>query len=311
MSSIERNNRSTDIKLPVISKNLTSQNHIKNIRSDKNSMENKDLLRVLYLNARSLRNKISEFKALISNENFDIIAITESWTKFSGNDYRGEYEISGYKLFHKERTHKRGGGILLYCKYFMNTEETLINTENELEILSTNILTALGAINFVVVYRPPTQSINLDSEMYSALSQIVQRHEAIIVGDFNCADIHNFRTSNRDSSNLIDFIEDNFLFQKVNEPTRENNILDLVLTTSDDLVTDLKVCEHLANSDHNMIKFDINIDKREIENNLLVPNFNRANFDGFKNELRTINWKLLFKSHNVGNQWKIFKDTFN
>jgi hypothetical protein len=44
---------------------------------------------------------------------------------------------------------------------------------------------------------------------------------------------------------------DSFLLQHVQEPTRENNVLDLVLSSTEGVVDNLEVKEHLGNSDHN------------------------------------------------------------
>ena len=44
------------------------------------------------------------------------MAITESWIKTSVRDFEGEYSIPGYQLFHRDRTNKEGGGVLLYVK---------------------------------------------------------------------------------------------------------------------------------------------------------------------------------------------------
>ena len=59
-----------------------------------------------------------------------------------------------------------------------------------------------------------------------------------------------------DSANnslVIDIIQDNFFTQLVNEPTRECNILDLVLTTSPEFVRELAVGEPF--SDHCCLTF--------------------------------------------------------
>jgi hypothetical protein len=50
---------------------------------------------------------------------------------------------------------------------------------------------------------------------------------------------------------------DNYLIQHVHEPTRESNILDLVLTSSDYEVEKMKVEDHLGNSDHNVLRWNI------------------------------------------------------
>jgi hypothetical protein len=50
---------------------------------------------------------------------------------------------------------------------------------------------------------------------------------------------------------------DNYLIQHVHEPTRESNILDLVLTSSDYEVEKMKVEDHLGNSDHNVLRWNL------------------------------------------------------
>ncbi len=51
--------------------------------------------------------------------------------------------------------------------------------------------------------------------------------------------------------------EDAFLTQTVAQPTRENNIPDLVFTSDPDLVRDLKVGKKLGGSDHHFIRFNV------------------------------------------------------
>ena len=66
----------------------------------------------LYLNARSLMNKIGEFHATVYTIQPDIIGITESWA--TENVLDSELELDGYMLFRHDRpVKKRGGGVLL------------------------------------------------------------------------------------------------------------------------------------------------------------------------------------------------------
>ena len=46
------------------------------------------------------------------NFNFDSIGLTETWLK--GNEETNIYNISGYTLLSKTRSHKRSGGVGLY-----------------------------------------------------------------------------------------------------------------------------------------------------------------------------------------------------
>jgi hypothetical protein len=79
----------------------------------------------------------------------------------------------------------------------------------------------------------------------------------VLLGDFNLPDFsrsNNTALSNSENySILMDIIQDNFLTQLVTEPTREHNILDLVLSTSSDSIKNLSVGEKFSN--HNMITF--------------------------------------------------------
>ena len=54
-------------------------------------------------------------------------------------------------------------------------------------------------------------------------------------------------------------IQESFLTQHVLEPTRGENVLDIVLASQKELVDNVKIHEPLGNSDHNQIHFDINV----------------------------------------------------
>ena len=68
-----------------------------------------------------------------------------------------------------------------------------------------------------------------------------------------------------DTYNGIFLIQDNFLSQHVLEPTRGENVLDIVLSSQKELVDNVKIHEPLGNRDHNQIHFDINV-KSESKN---------------------------------------------
>ena len=52
---------------------------------------------------------------------------------------------------------------------------------------------------------------------------------------------------------MLDFKHDNFLSQKVREPTRGAYVLDLIFCSEDDLVSDVIAGECLAGSDYCMV----------------------------------------------------------
>ena len=85
------------------------------------------------------------------------------------------------------------------------------------------------------------------------------------MGDFNFPNINwdthtVHHTHSRDHINqceqLLSFMESNFLSQLVMEPTRNNNILDLLLTNNDRIFSQTKVF-NTSLSDHNIVKSDL------------------------------------------------------
>ena len=85
-------------------------------------------------------------------------------------------------------------------------------------------------------------------------------------------------------------MQDNFLHQLVREPTRGDNILDLVLSNSENLVKEVSVDDCLGNSDHKVITFQLEIKAVRSDNLMRVPNFRRANFEDFRKYLEEIDW---------------------
>ena len=53
---------------------------------------------------------------------------------------------------------------------------------------------------------------------------------------------------------FCDIVDDYFLQQMVLEPTRRENILDLILTNTPEVLMNINICE--GNSDHSSIEFD-------------------------------------------------------
>ena len=95
----------------------------------------------------------------------------------------------------------------------------------------------------------------------------MQYSHLLITGDFNYPKI-DWTTWSTDSDNLLDmnnqFIEamrDSFLFQHVSLPTRARlnnspNLLDLVLTNEEGMISNLEIHSPLGKSDHGIIYFD-------------------------------------------------------
>ena len=87
------------------------------------------------------------------------------------------------------------------------------------------------------------------------------------MGDFNHGHIqwNSLESTGIEDQQFLFLIQDSFLTQHVLEPTRGENVLDIVLSSQKELVDNVKIFEPLGNSDHNQIHFDINV-KSESKN---------------------------------------------
>ena len=127
-------------------------------------------------------------------------------------------------------------------------------------------LNKIGKLTIGVFYRPSSDTSPLE-ELQSCVSDI-NSSNLIIVGDFNLSDFDwttNQPTEISEHNTILaDLVQDNFLHQMVDKPTRGKNILDLILITNADLTNDLKIGEPF--SDHNLIRFSLNV--RPFENHV-------------------------------------------
>ena len=119
-----------------------------------------------------------------------------------------------------------------------------------------------------------------DDAFYATLEEILlTQHECVIIYDFNLPhiDCSLQQPTLSPGSKLLQFIADNGLSQHMQEPIRQNNILDLVITTEEALLETLQIKDKIG--DHQAILFLLQIEKEETAVEKTNYNFRRANFD--------------------------------
>ncbi|KAE8597549.1 hypothetical protein XENTR_v10016507 [Xenopus tropicalis] len=113
--------------------------------------------------------------------------------------------------------------------------------------------------------------------------------------------------SQKKASRFVNMLNDNFLFQLVQEPTRNDSILDLVISNNTELISNICVGEHLGNSDHNMVSFEIMLQRQLYKGVTKTLNFRRADFASIRASLQCVNWVRLFMGLDTEGKWNIFK----
>ncbi|PKU28504.1 nipped-b-like protein [Limosa lapponica baueri] len=86
-------------------------------------------LKCIYTNARSMGNKQDELEAIVRQDSYDVVTITETWWD-DGHDWNAA--MNGYKLLRRNRQRRRGGGVALNSRECFECME-LDSSDDEVE----------------------------------------------------------------------------------------------------------------------------------------------------------------------------------
>ncbi len=100
-------------------------------------------------------------------------------------------------------------------------------------------------------------------------------------------------TGDQEGNRLLEMLEDTLMIQIIFQPTRENNILDLIFVTDPDLVREGRVREILSGCDHHLICFSSRTEHELLENVSKIPDYRKANFNLARELLPHSTWEGL------------------
>jgi len=180
-------------------------------------------LKCVCTNACSTGIKQEKLEAIVQQDSYDLVAVTETWWD-SSHDWN--VVIDGYTLFRKDRPTRRGGGITLcVSEQSEHIELCLGADEEQVESLWVRIKGQphKGDITVAVCYRPPDQEEEVDEAFYRQLKVASQSQALVLMGDFNHPDIswEDHTARHMQSRRFLQSIDDNFLMQTVEEPKGE------------------------------------------------------------------------------------------
>jgi len=220
------------------------------------------------LNARSVRNKSDIIAEYISDNDIDIMCITETWLTDSDNDImiRGDICPAGYKLFQIPRQ-GRGGGVAVIIKdTFTTTMCPSLSSIASLEYLELMVSYMSTSLRLIVVYRPPPSHKNklTASVFFDEFERLLVYHTTTSGRLFICGDF-NFHMNNIMNSDTVKFSKLLFshnLTQHVEGSThRSGNTLDLLITRkSESVLQDVSITDP-SMSDHSVIRCSLLVHK--------------------------------------------------
>jgi hypothetical protein len=230
------------------------------------------------------------------------MCLTES--HLNSSIFDAEVQIDGFQVFRADRSmDRKKGGVINYVKDNIACEVLSRGSNGTVE----HLIIYLRKLNLVVVtiYRPP-QCDNV--EFNSVLDMVDQKLDAlgapmptiIMNGDFNMPNVTwpqgviygGAETVRSQARHLIEFSEKYMLDQIVLQPTRENNILDLLFCNSEAIIR-YEVHDTLV-SDHRLVlaatAFNLPVDDQMQQKDSV---FNLMNFHSKRTDWHTINERLL------------------
>ena len=262
-----------------------------------------------------MRNKFEDLETLAATDLYHIIGVTESWLDTSNRDFLAEFNLPGYSIFSCERENRMGGGVILYVHNSL--QPSLVKTDEvpNVNTLFVEVRSECGKTRLIIglVYRPPGQPLENDNKLYDLMLETSNRCETVIMGDFNLpvskwGDPLNSHTGRDLYTNLqeCDF------YQCVNKPTRENNILDLIFTTTENLISEVNIGPVFSGSDHRLITFRMKIEASKMKaSKEKVPDFRRANFNRLRTILNNSNWNKVSRESDIDKAWEAFTTELN
>ena len=274
-------------------------------------MERRERIRVMFLNAQSICNKIDELRLVVTCEGPDIVAICETWTNESHDD--ALFAMENYEMIlRKDRNDTmggRGGGLLMYARKDMSvwsgTEVTNFNQCATVEVKFSG-----ENVKIHSVYRSP----NSDRENDSCLNEWIRgmRGTNVIIGDFNYPDIDwETESSGPKARDFVTAIVERGMEQHVDEQThRSGNILDLILCDKEGMVDGVRMLGRLGKSDHETIMFCISVDAKRTKEQRPYLDHRRADYKGMRATLATEKWDGLGEM-DVNGLWLRIKGTIH
>ena len=150
--------------------------------------------------------------------------------------------------------------------------------------------------------RSSTISEEDDNDLHQTIGLAAKQHRNIVLmGDFNYPNIKwGIQRTDKSGAKFLELIDDCYLHQHVTEPTRYDNILDLVFSSEADMIEDVDVREPAVNSDHCTIHFKLVVCRKAKNNpDRQTRDYNRGDWESIRRDLYAIAWKPLLEDKNM------------
>ena len=283
-----------------------------------------DNITCFYTNADQFPNKFSEFQTRIRDTKPKVIGITEVKAKnYKQNqaEYTMEW-VDEYNMFSINIDNDTRRGMLLYVHKTLSASEVKLITEFQENVFVEIATNQRETMLVGLTYRSESGTEENNRNLRSIIDEANNKKctHCIIMGDFNYPgidwDTYSTKGENSDEHMFIECLQDNYMFQTINKPTRRRgtnkpNILDLIVTQDENCISEIEYQTPLGKSDHCVITFKytccvcpkiINKERRR---------YNKANYQAIREDLSKFDRHTYLNEDDINNNWKIFRIKIN
>ena len=206
------------------------------------------------------------------------------------------YSHHKYVVIRKDRCIGGGGVFLALKNYLTVVEEPSFNGNAEMVWVKL-CFNKYKSIYVCSIYRPPGSSIEPLYELNDILSSI---HECsspaiLLAGDLNLPDLkfedgicytsHNPAYGYEINSFFVEMMNDYGFEQFVTQPTREDHLLDLVISTDPNIIENVQVVPGISDHEAITCQLVLPMDKPTSNNSRKIYQYHRADINGINEEL--------------------------
>ncbi len=278
---MDTNNDDNTVSIPCNTKNTTTQN-VNNI-----NFTNRKSLKMMYLNAQSLSNKIEDVERLISQlkDELHIIAVTETW--FANNISKKQI-ITNFNKISAFRPNRTGGGASIYVNKSMSFRECFTWSNDDDSIVKIELFDDKKICDIMCIYRPPRPLTQSFGDFVRKLDEVLDDCETntIVIGDMN---INLFNDDIKSKRYLETLYSNGFTVcnrYEVTRPASSSNI-DHILTNNCTTPMNIMQLEHYI-SDHNVIFTEVNHLQVKL-NKIITKTQTKIDFQKLKSNLENNN----------------------
>ena len=232
----------------------------------------------------------------------DILLISETHLTASISD--STVHLPGYTLLRNDSGRSHTHGVCAYISTNIRYDSVNIAHPNVISFRLTSC-----NVFIYVVYRPPSNSSEMNSALIEFLMSNCSNQEVVLLGDFNLPSLNWARddfvaacASTTDSA-FLGMFDTLGLAQWVWEPTfpRSGNTLDLILTTEQDRVGNVMVLPPPPGCDHcsTLCEYVFDMDIQGQSHKVLHYVWHRGRYDIICAELRNVDWDFEFQYLNA------------